>query len=555
MKKTPLISLLLCSISTPGHSNIVLDTPEQFFELEKFLPLKSGIDHIYQTGLIEKNIVPTPASGFWLFPLTFSDSSSPDSSSSKPLQPSNEASLWSSSGMNDDDTVLTSLASEYADLSLASHPITFSFSRIEFQKFEQDADDKPSAALGAKMAVTMEEIKSKYPNLYGSIQDIFSRYPNLAQSFRLNEQMYELSPLVLHALNQVLGEISAERRVKSLRWLINTLQVNLFWRITNYELLVDLLRLYLNNHQHAYVLLSPLVSLHAHFSEAMPQQTAEALLVMILRLIAQNFSQPYIQQLLRQRLPVAALLAIILPDPLIQRRLDPWRMMSELNNIIIRKGNYGHIMANIRSALINSGMPDPIADIFVPWFFQLIRRQPAYYIGMTALPCQLHDTKLILNTLQEFLIPDASHQQPLSAEYNIVMAIMMNPAVFQTLKIFIELTQRFSSTHPIIIIARLFMEGIDNLPRNQCEDPLQLALWGLQISSGETNQSVSYQDISQEVADLQSALMFLGATGNTLSMAQWLHQLITQLEPDLLSGRIGEYIIEGFLKRLMGLRR
>lgn len=376
----------------PNSQAFFLDTPELLPEELQFKGLTLSPTPAYKAKLDPRLINPSSShSRLWLYPLFSSSSPTPS-----PSPRSGQYSLGKDSYAMDKDweeeqTFMT-LTSSVANLKLTNAPMTIDFQSLATQfsalslHQEEPPPSLPSLPLeGASpfqgQVISLSHIQVNYPNIYNLIEYIQTNKSNLHGFYEGSSQFFELSDNVLLILDEFLGnQLSLGQSMKQLefhfRRLFSTLNINLFWRLTDHDLIRKLLRIYFSNSTAMYQLLLQLTNLVELIQHEGSLEVATQLQVYGLLLIANNFEESHIQLLLANEQYTLVFLAILLQDIHIMNRLQNRGLLND-SYFGARRTGYPHLFANVEQYLRNNFALTPEqATTFMNHLISLIRRNP-----------------------------------------------------------------------------------------------------------------------------------------------------------------------------------
>ena len=510
MHKPLLVSLLASSAITVHGFEPIIDTPQDWFDW--------GISPTKTLKLLQLNPEFLSVDNYLqLYPLT--SSRNPEAT---PLVPEPD----------DEGDDLYQMTSLIANLDLNAAPMSLSLSTLT--SLPAGLDSLPAAAIQTLQGglISAEQVQSEYQHIYQMIDHIERTKPLHKGAYDTGKDYYEVSPAVLRALNEVLGVRLGSESVPSrtlemaFRSLFCTLHINLFWRITDHTLLVNLFTLYFNGSTVFHELLNHLESLLDSVVQrgVITHDAAGSLQIHILSLISQQMNHVSIQALLRRRLYTAAFLAIILPDSHIQKRLS-FGGFAHRRNFDIRRGNYGSLFTQLQAYLVKMGFEPLSAEAFFDYLLQLMRRGNEHFMAMGGASCQPAPTQHVLETLNQYVASNPQH-------FDITFQVLTSPLVFQTVTVFLNHVSSPQFTDSVNLIGQMHSLG---LPQGNIQPELNLALWGLQSLAMTT--PVSSESAAAE--ELSIILAELGVESPHLQMmATHLLRMIQRYHSGLLQGNL-----------------
>ena len=335
-----------------------------------------------------------------------------------------------------------------------------------------------SLASDSSQVIQAQVLQARYPNVFAMIAYIEKDKPHHEGRYDTSKQWYEVSHEVLEALNEVLtplmnGGIPAPGAEQTFRRLFATLHINLFWRITDKALLKNLLTLTFQHPGQIYCLLSILENFLSFLRGNTPTSSGKqnAIQIHLLQLLAQNYNNPAVQQLISQKLYLMAFLAMVLPDPHVQRHLS-FGGYAHQQNFGARRTTYPNFFSQMGAYITGAGMSSDNARFFLDFLMQLLRRGAALYKTMQGFQCRPAAVNHFLSFLEQHLgsYPSTVHT---------TIILLNNPLLVQAAAVFTN--HLYNGSNQDAVTRFISVLHTCPLPQQNTSEALPVALWMLEV--------------------------------------------------------------------------
>ncbi len=381
-----------------------------------------------------------------------------------------------------------------------------------------------SLAAPAVNAVQAGELQTQYPHIYAMIAHIESTKPLHKGGYDTKQEWYEVSHDVLFVLNEVLGLITEgqapnQKAERAFRRLFSTLQINLFWRITDRKLLKKWFNhIFFKNSNQAYFLLMRLENFLKNISSSQTMTPSQNISIQLhlLNLLAQNFNNQDVQQLMLQGLYNFAFLAAVLPDHHVQKRLSFGGYANE-KNFGQRQGIYPAFFEHMRTYMLKAGVSSSHVDQFLNYYMHILRRGRLLYLSLNDFDCNPSPLDHFLSFLNLYLSSNGHH-------INRSVVIMNNPILLQAAAAF---TNHLYTGHNDSAVIMFFSNlHTCQLPENSYSEEA-VALWALQALA--ITQPQATRQSQTMVTNIVTILTGLGVESHHESMANHLLSMMSFL--------------------------